>query len=107
MNEYTFFQDGNGFIESNISHYVNTYCAIFKARELAIGHGHRMPVAMSGFDETSPPSHPYLKAVSVHSATVLQLYVRSGRVNLRPLTYCIRRDSESRKIKLVHSAALQ
>jgi len=76
MNEYTYFRDGDGFIESNISSFIDTYSAIFKAGELA-QHGHRM--SMSGFDETSPPPYPYLKAVSAHSAAV-QLYARSGQL---------------------------
>lgn len=77
MNEYTFYREGDGFIESNIPHFVDTYRAIFKARELAIGHDHRM--MMYGFDETSPPMYPYLKAASAHSAAV-QLYARSGQL---------------------------
>jgi hypothetical protein len=99
MNECTFFREGDGFIESNISHFVDTYCAIFKAKDLAIGHGYRM--GMSGFDETSPPTYPYLKAVSAHSAAV-QLYARSGQlatVDLLP-------QEERPKIMPVHSAAL-
>ena len=84
MNEYTFFRDGDGFIESNISQYIDTYSAIFKARELAIGHGHRM--TMSGFDETSPPLYPYLKAASAHSAAV-QLYARSGQLATADVLY--------------------
>ena len=34
---------------------------------------------MSGFNTTSPPPYPYLKAVSAHSAAV-QLYTRSGQL---------------------------
>jgi hypothetical protein len=93
MNEYTFFRDGDGFIESNISHFVDTYSAIFKARELSIGHGHRM--TMSGFDETSPPTYPYLKAVSAHSAAV-QLYARSGQLATADVLYS--RGKASNKI---------
>lgn len=47
------------------------------ASALALGHGYRM--SMSGFDDTSPPIYPYLKAVPAHSAAV-QLYARSGQL---------------------------
>jgi len=41
---------------------------------------------MSGFDETSPPTYPYLKAVSAHSAAV-QLYARSGQLATADVLY--------------------
>jgi hypothetical protein len=77
MNDYTFFRDSDGFIESNISSFVDTYSAIYTARSLALRHNRRM--LMFGFDATSPPPYPYLKAVSAHSAAV-QLYARSGQL---------------------------
>ena len=77
MNEYICFGDGDGFIESNIPYFIDTYSAISIARDLALQHGHRM--SMFEFDTTSPPPHPYLKAVSAHSAAV-QLYARSGQL---------------------------
>ena len=40
MNEFTFFRDGDGFIESNISNFVDTYSAISTAMDLELQHGH-------------------------------------------------------------------
>lgn len=84
MNDYTFYREADGFIESNVPHFVDTYCAISQARELAIGHGHRM--SLYGYNNTSPPPYPYLKAVSAHSAAV-QLYARSGQLATMDLLY--------------------
>jgi hypothetical protein len=84
MNEYTFFRDGDGFIESNIPHFVDTYSAIFQAQELAAGYSRRMSIL--GFDDTPPPSYPYLKAASAHSAAV-QLYARSGQLATADVLY--------------------
>ena len=34
MNEYTFFRDRDGFIDSNISYFIDAYSAIFTIRDL-------------------------------------------------------------------------
>ena len=40
MNEFTFFRDSDGFIESNISNFIDTYSAISTAMDLELQHGH-------------------------------------------------------------------
>ncbi|KJA27645.1 hypothetical protein HYPSUDRAFT_130807 [Hypholoma sublateritium FD-334 SS-4] len=77
MNDYTFYREEDGYIESSITHFIETYTAISQASELAIGHGYRM--VRMGYDATSPPPYPYVRAVSAHSAAV-QLYARSGQL---------------------------
>ncbi|KJA23005.1 hypothetical protein HYPSUDRAFT_66719 [Hypholoma sublateritium FD-334 SS-4] len=77
MNNYTFYRDEDGYIESSITHFIETFTALSQASELAIGHGYRM--VRLGYDMTSPPPYPYIRAVSAHSAAV-QLYARSGQL---------------------------
>jgi hypothetical protein len=77
MNEYTFFREADGWIESNIVTFVDTVLARGTAQALGIGNRHRM--STWAHDSSSPPEYPYLKAVSAHSAAV-QLYARSGQL---------------------------
>lgn len=59
INEYTFFRDRNGFIESKISYFIDTYSAIFTVRDLTPRHSYRM--SMSGLDANPHPSIRTLK----------------------------------------------
>jgi hypothetical protein len=77
MNQFTFYSPIDGWIESNIPHYVDLRLAQQTTTTLNYGHSQRM--STWAHDETPPPDYPYLKAVSAHSA-VVQLYARSGQL---------------------------
>src|SRR6266567_1335081 len=77
MNDFTFHSPTDGWIESNIPHYVDLKMAHQTATSLGQGHNQRM--STWAHDDTPPPEYPYTKAVSAHSAAV-QLYVRSGQL---------------------------
>jgi hypothetical protein len=59
----------------------------------AIGHDNRM--SPYGFDDTSPPLYPYLKATSAHSAAV-QLYARSGQLATMDVLYARGKANDNR-----------
>lgn len=77
MNEYTFYRDGDGWIECNIGDFINVSMARETATKLGIGNRYRM--STWAHDQSSPPEFPYLRAASAHSAAV-QLYSRSGQL---------------------------
>jgi len=77
MNDFTFYNPSDGWIETNIPHYVDLKLAHQTATTL--GHGHNQRMSTWAHDNTPPPEYPYLKAVSAHSAAV-QLYARSGQL---------------------------
>ena len=77
MNEYTFYQEGDGWIESNIGEFINVSMACEVSTNLGIGNRYRM--STWAHDQSSPLDFPYLRAMSAHSATV-QLYARSGQL---------------------------
>jgi hypothetical protein len=77
MNDYTFYRDRDGWIESNIGDFINVSMASETSTKLGIGNKYRM--STWAHDESSPPDFPYLRAISAHSAAV-QLYARSGQL---------------------------
>ncbi|KAJ7174789.1 hypothetical protein C8R46DRAFT_1252867, partial [Mycena filopes] len=77
MDEFTFYTAHDGFIELNIS----TYVQHFEARADAAEPGF-LPLASlfpSLYDTHPPPDHPYIRASAAYSAT-LQLYIRSSQL---------------------------
>lgn len=77
MNDFTFHNPTDGWVESNIPHYVDLKLIQQTLTSLNKGHSQRM--STWAHDGTPPPDYPYLKAVSAHSAAV-QLYARSGQL---------------------------
>jgi len=77
MNQFTFYSPTDGWIESNIPHYVDLRLA--QQTITSLSHGHSQRMSTWAHDDTPPPEYPYLKAVSAHSAAV-QLYARSGQL---------------------------
>ncbi|EDR05270.1 uncharacterized protein LACBIDRAFT_329991 [Laccaria bicolor S238N-H82] len=77
MNDYTFYQDGDGWIESNIGDFINLLMVHEMSTKLGIGNRHQM--STWAHDQSSPPDFPYLRVTSTHLAAV-QLYVRSSQL---------------------------
>ena len=77
MNNFTFHNSTDGWIETNIPHYVDQHLVRRAITSLNQGHSHRM--STWAHDNTPPPEYPYINAVSAHSAAV-QLYARSGQL---------------------------
>jgi len=77
MNNYTFYWDGDGWIESNIGDFINISMVCKMSTKLGIGNRYRM--STWAYDQSSPPDFPYLRVTSAHSVAV-QLYVRSGQL---------------------------
>ena len=78
MNEYTFYWDGDGWIESNIGEFIDVSLACEASISLGIGNKYRM--SRWAHDQSPPPDFPYIRATSAHSAAV-QLYARSGQLS--------------------------
>jgi len=77
MNDYTFYRDQDGWIESNIRNFVEKTMALKTSNNLAIGNRHRMKSWL--YHRSTPPTYVYHKATSAYTATV-QLYARSGQL---------------------------
>ncbi|KAF8953177.1 hypothetical protein BDZ97DRAFT_1873600 [Flammula alnicola] len=77
MNEFTFHHPTDGWIESNISQYVNMH--IDRQSETLLRQTHSQRMLTWAHDDNPPPEYPYSKAASAHSAAV-QLYARSGQL---------------------------
>lgn len=77
MDDYTPYNSTDGWIESNIRHYVERKLAINIAGELEFSAGLRLQRLI--YDCGSPPEFPYLRAISCYSA-VTQLYARAGQL---------------------------
>jgi hypothetical protein len=77
MNDFTFYSPTDGWIETNIPHYVDLKMTHQIATSLAHQHDQRM--STWAHDATPPPEYLYTRAVSAHSAAV-QLYARSGQL---------------------------
>ena len=77
MNQYTYFHNLDGWIESNISSYVEMALVQDTALDLSNGHKNRMTTWL--YSPEAPPEHPYNKSTSAYSA-VVQLYARSGQL---------------------------
>ena len=77
MEDYAFYRDIDGWIESNIRVFVDYFLARQTARTLSLAHHYRMATWL--YDSRSHPLHPYTRASSAYSALV-QLYARSGQL---------------------------
>jgi hypothetical protein len=77
MEPYTFHREPDGWIESNIRHFVDHFSAIATADKLALMPKHRMSTWLH--DPNPPPPWIYTKAPSAYTALV-QLYARSGQL---------------------------
>jgi len=76
-NDFTFYSHTDGWIETNIPHYVDLKIAHQTATSLGQDRSQRM--STWAHDDTPPPKYPYTKATSAHSAAV-QLYARLGQL---------------------------
>jgi hypothetical protein len=77
MNEFTFYRQEDGWIESNIRVFTDQVLARSTATELARGHHGRMTTWL--YHTPSPPPFIYHKATSAYTAAI-QLYARSGQL---------------------------
>jgi hypothetical protein len=78
MNDYTLFRPIDGWIESNIRTFMDSFIARATANEVASTKSrHRMATWL--YNTYSNPSYPYTRAFSSYSALV-QLYARSGQL---------------------------
>lgn len=77
MDDFTFFREHDGWIESNIRNFTDFFNTQDVQRSLGIGNQLRM--ASWAYDETTPPNYPYVRATSAYSA-LIQLYARSGQL---------------------------
>jgi len=71
MNNYTFHQDGDGWIESNIGDFTDVSLAHETSTKLRFGNKYQM--VTWAHNQSSPPDFPYLRVPSAHLAAV-QLY---------------------------------
>ncbi|KAJ7774186.1 hypothetical protein DFH07DRAFT_800602 [Mycena maculata] len=77
MDDYNFYSDRDGWIESNIRQLVDMVLAQNTSEALAVGNHQRMLTSV--YETRPPPEFPYIRAYSAFSATV-QLYARSGQL---------------------------
>ena len=84
MNDFTIHSEADGWIESNVMHFIDALLARKTAKALGIGHDLRM--STWAHDPGPPPDFPYIKAVSAHSAAI-QLYARSGQLAMADVLY--------------------
>jgi hypothetical protein len=77
MDDFTFYRDDDGWIESNIRVFVDYFLAKQTAKTLSLAYHYRMATWL--YDSHSHPIYPYTKASSAYSAMV-QLYARSGQL---------------------------
>ena len=77
MNDYTFYRDEDGWIESNIGDFID----VTMAREIStkLGCGNKYRMSTWAHEQSALPDFPYIRAASAHSAAV-QLYARSGQL---------------------------
>ncbi|KAJ7939234.1 hypothetical protein B0H13DRAFT_2300987 [Mycena leptocephala] len=68
MDDYTFFTDTDGWIESNIRNFIDKLSTRSISRHLGAGHQQRM--ALHLYDPTPPPEWSYTHAYSAYSAVV-------------------------------------
>jgi len=78
MDNFMLFSSSHGFVESSSPSFVDTLLARNQAATTITCHEPLPPLPL--FDNTPPPSYPYIKTPSSYSA-VIQLYVRSGQLD--------------------------
>ena len=76
MNDYTFYQESDGWIESNIRMFMDQLLTRKVATDLSFGHRQRMTTWL--YHKPNPPPYVYHKATSAYTAAI-QLYARSGQ----------------------------
>lgn len=84
MDDFTFYREGDGWIESNIRLFIEGALTQHTVADLALRHGHRMATWL--YNATAPPPYPYVRAVSAFSA-LAQLYSRSGQMPVANTLY--------------------
>jgi hypothetical protein len=77
MDSYTFYREPDGWVESNIRHFIDHFSAIATSDRLALLPNHRLATWL--YDTNPPPPWIYTKASSAYTALV-QLYARSGQL---------------------------
>jgi hypothetical protein len=77
MDDYTYYRDVDGWIETNIRVFTDFFLAKQTAKSLSLAHHYQMATWL--YDQRSHPTYPYTKASSTYSARV-QLYARSGQL---------------------------
>jgi hypothetical protein len=77
MEDFAFYREVDGWIESNIHIFTDYFLAKQTAKTLTYAHHHRMATWL--YDHRTHPTFPYMKASSAYSALV-QLYARSGQL---------------------------
>jgi hypothetical protein len=77
MEDYTFYRDHDGWVETNIRVFVDYFLAKQTAKALSMAYHCRMATWL--YDPQHHPIYPYTKASSAYSAMV-QLYARSGQL---------------------------
>jgi hypothetical protein len=77
MNDFTYYQEPDGWIESNIRIFMDQLLIRKTATDLSLGHHLRMATWL--YHKPNPPPFVYHKATSAYTAAV-QLYARSGQL---------------------------
>ena len=77
MNDFTYYRELDGWIESNIRIFIDQLLTQKIAMSLSLGHHQRMATWL--YQKPNPPSYVYHKATSAYTAAV-QLYARSGQL---------------------------
>jgi len=78
MDDFTLYSPSHGFIETNISSFIDSLLSNLSFSSLDTYHAPLIPSSL--FDDTPPPSYSYLQALSSFSA-VVQLYLRCGQLD--------------------------
>jgi hypothetical protein len=78
MDEYTMYTASDGWIEANPQDYINQALIKVTVDKLALSHSLRM--AKFKYEMRAPPMQLYTRALSAYTATVQQLYARSGQL---------------------------
>ncbi|KAJ6530474.1 hypothetical protein DFH09DRAFT_1093520 [Mycena vulgaris] len=84
MDDYTFYSRRDGWIESNIRHFVDMVIAQNESDDIAREHPQWMLTSI--YEHRPPPDFPYTRAYAAHSAAV-QLYARSGQLPVAATMY--------------------
>lgn len=77
MNDFTYYHEPDGWMESNIQLFMDQLLTQKTATSLSLGHHQRMVTWL--YQKLNPPSYVYHRATSVYT-TAVQLYARSGQL---------------------------
>jgi hypothetical protein len=89
VEDYVFYRDGDGWIESNIHVFTGYFMVGQTAKTLTFAYHFHMALWL--YDSCPHPIYPYVKASSAYSA-MIQLYMRSGQL---PMAACIKQKKKS------------